>query len=223
MAERRMFALKIIDSDAFLDMPTSSQNLYFHLSMRADDDGFISSPRKVMRMINASDDDMKILLSKRFLLAFESGIVVVKHWRIHNYISKDRYTETIYKEEKESLYTKENGAYTDCIQDVDKVCTQVRLVKVSEGKDSINKSAPKVAPLKFQKPTLQNVIDYCQSRNNSVDANKFIDHYESVGWKVGRNPMKDWQASVRTWEKNDFKTSGAKDAPYKFNPKDFNL
>ena len=99
MAERRMFALKIIDSDAFLDMPVSAQNLYFHLSMRADDDGFISSPKKIMRMIKASDDDMKILLAKRFLLSFDTGIVVIKHWRLHNYIAKDRYTETIYKEE----------------------------------------------------------------------------------------------------------------------------
>jgi hypothetical protein len=113
MAERRMFALKIIDSDAFLDMPKSSQALYFHLSMRADDDGFISNPKKIMRMIGSSDDDMKILLSKRFLLSFDTGIVVIKHWRLHNYIAKDRYTETIYKEEKEKLFVKLNGAYTD--------------------------------------------------------------------------------------------------------------
>jgi hypothetical protein len=113
MAERRMFALKIIDSDAFLDMPDSAQNLYFHLSMRADDDGFISNPKKVMRMIGASDDNLKILLSKRFLLSFDTGIVVIKHWRLHNYIAKDRYTETIYKEEKNRLFVKANGAYTD--------------------------------------------------------------------------------------------------------------
>lgn len=82
MAERRMFALKIIDSDAFLDMPASTQSLYFHLSMRADDDGFISNVKKIMRMIGASEDDLKILLSKRFLLLFDSGIVVIKHWKI---------------------------------------------------------------------------------------------------------------------------------------------
>jgi hypothetical protein len=149
MAERRMFALKIIDSDAFLDMPDSTQNLYFHLSMRADDDGFISNPKKIMRMIGASDDDMKILLSKRFLLAFDTGIVVIKHWRLHNYIAKDRYHETIYKEEKEKLFVKANGAYTDHPDGVDETYTpciqnddpgKVRLGKVREGKESIGKA-----------------------------------------------------------------------------------
>lgn len=112
MAERRMFAKTIIDSDAFLDMPLSTQALYFHLSMRADDDGFINNPKKIQRMIGASDDDLKLLLAKRFLIPFESGIVVIKHWRIHNYIRSDRYKETVYQEEKAQLEVKENGAYT---------------------------------------------------------------------------------------------------------------
>ena len=94
MAERRMFAKTIIDSDAFLDMPLSTQALYFHLSMRADDDGFINNPRKIQRMIGASGDDLKLLLAKSFLIPFDSGIVVIKHWRIHNYIQKDRYKGT---------------------------------------------------------------------------------------------------------------------------------
>lgn len=86
MAERRMFAKAIIDSDAFLDMPLSTQALYFHLAMRADDEGFVGNPKKIQRMIGASDDDCRILISKRFILTFQSGIVVIKHWRIHNYI-----------------------------------------------------------------------------------------------------------------------------------------
>ena len=94
MAERRMFAKTIIDSDAFLDMPQSTQLLYFHLAMRADDDGFINSPKTIMRIVGAKDDDLKVLFSKKFLIPFESGIVVIKHWRIHNYIQKDRYHET---------------------------------------------------------------------------------------------------------------------------------
>ena len=150
MAERRMFALKIVDSDAFLDMPDSAQNLYFHLAMRADDDGFISNPKKVMRMIRAGDDTMKILLAKRFLLSFDTGIVVIKHWRLHNYIAKDRYTETIYQEEKDKLFTKANGAYTDhpepvaipytdCTQDDD-------TGKGSEGKGSEGKGSEEENP-----------------------------------------------------------------------------
>ena len=113
MAERRMFAKNIIDTDTFLDMPASSQNLYFHLAMRADDDGFVDNPRKIQRIVGASDDDLRILIGKRYILAFDSGVIVIKHWRLHNYIRKDRYTPTLYKEEKSSLYLKENGAYTD--------------------------------------------------------------------------------------------------------------
>ena len=112
MAERRMFAKTIIDSDAFLDMSLQAQALYFHLSMRADDDGFINNPRKVQRMIGASDDDFNLLLEKRFIIDFENGIIVIKHWKIHNYIKKDRYKPTIYQEEKNQLSEKENGVYT---------------------------------------------------------------------------------------------------------------
>lgn len=112
MAERRMFAKTIIDSDAFLDMPLSTQALYFHLSMRADDDGFINSPKKVQRMVGCGDDDLKLLIAKNFLIPFESGVVVIKHWKIHNYIRNDRYKPTVYKEEKSQLYLKANNAYT---------------------------------------------------------------------------------------------------------------
>ena len=94
MAERRMFAKTIIDSDAFLEMPQSSQNLYFHLAMRADDDGFINNPKSIMRLIGCKDDDANILIAKKFLIPFESGVVVIKHWKIHNYIRRDTYTET---------------------------------------------------------------------------------------------------------------------------------
>ena len=86
MAERRMFAKTIIDSDAFLDMPLSSQALYFHLNMRADDDGFVNSPKKIQRLIGCTDDDFKLLIAKSFIIPFESGVVVIKHWRINNYI-----------------------------------------------------------------------------------------------------------------------------------------
>lgn len=112
MAQRRMFAMSIVDSDAFLSMPLSTQSLYFHLGMRADDDGFVNSPKKVMRMIGATEDDMNILIAKRFLLVFDSGIIVIKHWKINNYIQRDRYKETLYIDEKDSLRIKENGAYT---------------------------------------------------------------------------------------------------------------
>ena len=142
MAERRMFAKTIIDSDAFLDMPLSAQALYFHLSMRADDDGFINNPKKIQRMIGASDDDCKLLLHKRFLIAFESGVVVIKHWKIHNYIRNDRYKPTIYQEEKALISEKDNKVYTDKPSGIPngyQMDTQDRLGKVSLelGKESV--------------------------------------------------------------------------------------
>ena len=112
LAERRMFAKTIIDSDAFLDMPLSSQTLYFHLSMRADDDGFINNPKKIQRMVGCADDDLKLLIAKNFIIPFESGIVVIKHWRIHNYIRGDRKKATVYPEEMSMLVEKDNGAYS---------------------------------------------------------------------------------------------------------------
>lgn len=111
-----MFTQKIVDSDAFLDMPLSTQALYFHLNMRADDDGFVNNPKKIQRMIGASEDDLKLLIAKRFLLAFENGVVVIKHWRMHNLLRKDRYNPTQYQEQKEGLLLKENGAYTEKVE-----------------------------------------------------------------------------------------------------------
>ncbi len=134
MAERRMFAKTIIDSDAFLDMPLSTQALYFHLSMRADDDGFINNTKKVQRMLGCSDDDMKILLSKNFVIPFDTGVCVIKHWKIHNLIQKDRYKPTIYGEHKEQLSLKDNNVYTldtVCIQDVSSLEPQVSIGKAS--------------------------------------------------------------------------------------------
>lgn len=113
MAKRRMFTKEITESDAFMDLPLSSQALYFHICMNSDDDGFCNQPNKVQRMIGASADDLKLLIAKRFLLVFDSGVVVVKHWKMHNYIRCDRYTPTVYQEEKRLLLIKENNSYTD--------------------------------------------------------------------------------------------------------------
>lgn len=140
MAERRMFAKSIVDSDAFIDMPMSARLLYYDLGMRADDDGFVNSPKKIMRMIGATNDDMNILLMRKFVIAFESGVVVIKHWRIHNYIQSDRYHPTKYAEEKAQLAIKDNGAYTldtKCIQDGSNLDTEVRLGKDRLGKDRL--------------------------------------------------------------------------------------
>jgi len=156
MAERRMFAKTIIDSDVFLDMPLTTQALYFHLSMRADDDGFVNNPKKIQKMVGASDDDLTILKAKNFLIPFANGIVVIKHWKIHNYIRNDRYKETAYQEEKSMLNLKDNNTYTlkndvgipngyqvstDGIPNGYRLDTQVRLGKDSIGKFSLDKES----------------------------------------------------------------------------------
>ena len=124
MAQKRMFSKTIIDSDMFLDMPHSTQLLYFHLNMRADDDGFIDNCKNIMRMVGCKEDDLKVLATKKFIIPFESGVIVIRHWRIHNYIQNDRYTETKYKNEKSMLMLDENKTYVinsnkegQCIQD----------------------------------------------------------------------------------------------------------
>ena len=199
MAERRMFAKTIVLSDAFLDMPLSARCLYFTLGMFADDDGFVNSPKGIMRQAGCSEDDMKVLLAKKFLLAFDSGVIVIKHWRINNYLQKDRYTPTKYGEEKATLTLDENMAYREAkalseAMYTQEVYTQDRLGKDSIGKDRLDSS---------KRPTLEDVKAYCQERGNRVDPERFIDYYTSNGWKVGKNPMKDWKAAVRTWERSD--------------------
>lgn len=213
MAERRMFAKTIIDSDAFIDMPVTARLLYYDLGMRADDDGFVNSPKKIMRMVGASQDDLAILISKKFIIPFDSGVVVIKHWRIHNYIQKDRYKPTKYTEEKAMLTVQENDGYsldTKCIQNVSGSDTQVRLGKVRKGKDRVN------IP-----PTLEEVSAYCEERHNNIDPQVFIDFYESKGWMVGKNKMKDWKACVRTWERSDVKSFGRASGHVVIDPPDY--
>ena len=219
MAERRMFAKTIIDSDAFLEMPTTSQLLYFHLAMRADDDGFVNKPKSLMRMVGCKDDDLKLLFVKKFLIPFESGVVVIKHWKIHHYIRKDTYTETKYKEEKSTLELDENSAYRIaetsplqiCDESVTSPSTQVRLGKdrlgeVRVGEDSVGDediNVPTKPSKRFTPPTVDEVREYCEERGNSVNPQRFVDYYSSNGWMVGKNKMKDWKAAVRTWEQKE--------------------
>ncbi len=217
MAERRMFSKVITDTDAFLDMPLSAQALYFHLAMHADDDGFVSSPKKILRETKVGEDDYKLLIVKRFILTFDSGIIVIKHWKIHNLIQKDRYKETTYLEEKSMLTLDRKNAYvekadTDCIQAVSEMDTQYRLGEGSTEQSSAEKdrvgekgsAGGGTAPQKrFEKPTVEEIAKYCEERQNGIDPQQFFDFYESKGWKVGREPMKDWRACVRTWEKRE--------------------
>lgn len=205
MAERRMFAKTIVLSDAFLDMPLSARCLYFTLGMFADDDGFVNSPKGIMRQAGCSEDDMKVLLAKKFLLAFENGVIVIKHWRINNYLRNDRYVPTKYGDEKAILGTDENGAYTMSKPAGIPNNGIPSIGKDSLVKDSVINSADK--PHGFTPPNIQDVRSYCQERGNKVDPENFWDFYQAKNWMIGKNKMKDWRAAVRTWERGDVQRS----------------
>lgn len=229
MARRRMFSLDVVDTDAFLDMPSSAQNLYFHLGMRADDEGFVSSPKRITSLVSSSADDFRLLVAKGYIIPFESGVCVVRDWKINNYIQADRKRETLHFAEKVQLSTDDAAAYmladTSCIQNVSKLdtprihdaskmdtsCIQnassldtqdsIELGEVPLGKKRyVGGEPPRAA--RFTPPTVEEVKAYCRERENNVDAERFIDFYASKGWKIGKNAMKDWRAAVRTWERS---------------------
>lgn len=223
MAEKRMFTQKIIDSDAFLDMPLSTQALYFHLNMRADDDGFINNPKRIQRTIGASDDDLKLLIAKRFLICFETGVIVIKHWRMHNTLRKDRYNPTQYQEEYAMLDVKDNNAYTEkdvatiWQPDGNQLATQYsidkyRLVESSIVESNIPESddsspAPKPAkPVKHKYGEYQNVLltdDELQKlQAEYIDYSDRIERLSSYIASIGKS-YKSHYATIRNWARKD--------------------
>ncbi|HFJ5786140.1 replisome organizer [Enterococcus faecium] len=233
MAERRMFAKTIIDSDAFLDMPLSTQALYFHLSMRADDDGFINNPKKIQRMVGCGDDDLKLLMAKRFILVFESGVIVIKHWKIHNYIRNDRYKPTLYQDEKALLADKDNKAYTfaeelskhdeklgipDDNQAVYQMDTQVRLGKDRLGKDRLGKDSKeikdltpskksKAKPIRHKYGEYKNVLlsDEQMEKLKTEFPNDYQERIERLSeyCESSGKTYKNYLATIRSWARKE--------------------
>ena len=213
MAERRMFAKTIIDSDAFLDMPLSTQALYFHLSMRADDEGFINNPKKIQRMVGASEDDLKLLMAKNFIIPFDSGIVVIKHWKIHNYIRGDRIKKTVYTEEAALLHEKESGAYTlepasvlplsgECQSSGSQMSAQVRLGKDRLGKVRGEDKAPRHKHGEYKNVLLSDEdLAKLKEEFPSDWANR-IERLSSYMASTGKS-YKNHLATIRNWAKRD--------------------
>ena len=223
MAERRMFSKTVIDSDAFIEMPLSSQALYFHLSMRADADGFVNNPNRIRNDVGASADDLQLLIAKRFVIAFESGVIVIKHWRIHNYIQSDRYKPTVYLKERSTLMVCENKAYTECIHPVSSVDTQVS-IELEQAKDRGSdrdslvptttttfsfQDAGAGAPSREEKekegqreevpPPTVSVYAYMRDvlgeDVTGEEAEKFVAWNEKFGWDC----LPNWQGAARLW------------------------
>ena len=237
MAERRMFSKTVIDSDSFLDLPLSTQALYFHLSMRADDDGFLNNCKRIMRLVGANQNDYDLLLAKQYIIQFEDGICVIRHWRTHNYIQSDRYHETCFKAEKAMLYVEDSKAYTleetdkklvknkvvntmytPCIQNVSS--GKDRLGKDRLGKDSIdNNNTVSISLSLFEElgfGTINNVI-----ANDLIDMEKeytseWLKAAMEEAVKQGVRNLKYVRGILKTWKAKGFKAEKEKkESPYK--------
>lgn len=188
MAERRMFTQKITESDAFLELPLSSQCLYFHLCMNADDDGFVNNPKRLIKMLGNTEDDMRLLLAKRFLIAFESGVIVVKHWRMHNLLRKDRYKETEYKDEKKKLFLKDNNTYTlDSEQGKSLIESDEKSLKnevATVWQPNGNRLAPQDSSVKYKEESMKEDKD-----------NIYINHAHACESETYESIMNDFEVS----------------------------
>ena len=215
MAKKRMFSIDIVGSDAFLDLPYSAQCLYFQLGMRADDDGFVGNPKTIQRIAGTKASDLELLVKKRFLLQFPSGVVVIKHWKINNQIQKDRYTPTVYTEEYQSLYIKDNKAYTEMdassIQDVSKMDTQISIDKNRLDKNSIGKEKRAhgffanvlLTDDEMQKLAVEvpNYEDYIERLSRYIESSgkKYKSHYATIlSWQKKDDAEKAKSAQTET-------------------------
>ena len=219
MAEKRMFTQKIVDSDAFLDMPLSAQALYFHLNMRADDDGFINNAKRIQRSIGATDEDLQTLISQRFLICFNGGVMVIKHWRMHNTLKRDRYKPTQYQEELALLDVKDNKAYTER-RSADTTEPQRnqsgtetepqysidknRLVEDSIVKDSVVENSSTA-------PTFSQIASYVSLNNLNVDALRFFNYYEQNDWRTTKGNPIDWREKLKEWSISETQTAQRKE------------
>jgi hypothetical protein len=204
LAQKRMFTMKIVDSDAFLDMPATTQCLYFHLNMRADDDGFIGNPKRIMKITGASEDDLRLLIAKRFVLTFEDGVIVIKHWRMHNTLSRDRYVETSYTDEKKMLLLKDNGSYSltggNPIDDTRLIERSGRQTQQRRNKDATKTHSDKGLNIdkdidkEKDNKLIVSLDTICQT-----DARRVIEEWNKLQ-EVGINPIRDIKPSSKRYQ-----------------------
>lgn len=226
MAHRRMFAKIVTNSDDFLELPAMSQLLYFHLSMNADDDGFINNYRSIMRNIKATDEDLQVLFDNCYAYRFESKVIVMLDWLLNNLIRKNRYVATQFVKELAQLEIGEDKRYkiingkptavqrTAKGQPKDVQCTAIgkpSTVQDSTGKDSKGKVSKGERPQADEGahatnvPTIDEIRAFCNANNIVIDVDLFYNYYESRGWLVSGKPVKNWQALVKSWYVRDVK------------------
>lgn len=204
LAQKRMFTMKIVDSDAFLDMPATTQCLYFHLNMRADDDGFIGNPKRIMKITGASEDDLRLLIAKRFVLTFEDGVIVIKHWRMHNTLSRDRYVETSYTDEKKMLLLKDNGSYSltggNPIDDTRLIERSGRQTQQRRNKDATKTHSDKGLDIdKDIDKEKDNKLIVSKDTICQTDVRRVIEEWNKLQ-EVGINPIRDIKPSSKRYQ-----------------------
>ena len=216
MANKRMFSKEITNTDRFQSLKISVQALYFHLGVNADDDGFIGNPLSITKCIGATTNDLKILVENGYLIPFNGGVYLITDWFINNYIRADRRKPTIYQEFYSMVRCDDNQRYVICPSD--------DIPMVDPDKSSIDKSSTEEMSIegrapgqqttrRFCPPSVSEVKEYCLEHEYPVDPERFIDYYDANGWKVGRNPMKDWRAAVRIWVKNEKQGDSVRNVP----------
>lgn len=200
-----MFLKEIVESDPFVTMPPAAQALYFHLCMNCDDDGFLNSPVKIQREMGAESEDLAILIQKRFVLAFDNGVIVIKHWRMQNTLRKDRYTPTQYQDLFHLLTIKENGAYTEAGNRA-----------ATKRQPSVTRAVPQASEVKVGQeettavdnnhPTYEEVLAFASARKSIVDPKRFYEWYTNTGWKDMNGKPINWRNTFLNWERQDKKT-----------------
>jgi len=206
MATRRMFSLDVTNSDPFIEMSLEAQAVYFQLAMSADDEGFINSSTRTLRAINGSKEQVDELVSRKFIIRFESGILLVRHWFLHNYIGKDRYHNTIHTNEKAQVVLTGSVYYhmsePECIQPVDNMETEDSIGKNSKDKDSIGESSKDESPPSLIKPTINELRDYANSIGyTAFNPQTFIAYYDENGWYDTKTQKPfDWRKRIDSWK-----------------------
>lgn len=218
MAERRMFTEKIVESDAFLEMPFSARCLYYDLNMNADDDGFLNSPNKIIRMCGASQKDLQLLIEKRYILDFGGGVIVIKHWGMHNSIRKDRKKDTQYQSQLAMLSIKEDGSYTErkpsgtglktpCQPNVNQMSTNGcrRLGEDKLREDKLGKGSKGEEEISTPPPSLSQITEFVKINDLSVNPSRFFSYYDERDWKTPKGKPIDWEAKIHEWDFEDKK------------------
>lgn len=247
MAQKRMFSLSVIDTDRFLDMPVSAQALYFHLGMHGDDDGFVANPKKIARAAGCNDGDLLYLSQNKYIIPFESGVIVIVDWNANNTLKNDRYKPTMYQDEKALLSLTpagryvENNAETDNLlpsgSSLEPVRNQIGSTpdpqhNIAEHRITEHKvdgaenppTTPRKQKKRFVPPSVDDVRAYCTERRNQIDPQQFVDFYTANGWTQGRGkPIKDWRAAVRTWEGREAQHAPARAAKPMPTAEDYDL